>query len=135
MLLSVMRVGLAMIAIVAAVALTAYFGTIWAMEKGSPPAQYRLLITTDQPMKCVLRVVWPHTNSFSVSANGEGLVDIPALPHGCSLVCLGLKLRDGSPYNRKVVEVVRDGQVVRRLSLQQIEYLPKDTSERRHLSL
>jgi hypothetical protein len=82
----------------------------------------------------LLRVVWPHTNSFPVSGSGEALVDIPALPRGCSLVCLGIKLQDGSPYNRKGIEVVRDDRVVCRLSLRQIERLPADSAGRRRLA-
>ena len=130
-----MRGILLILAVVVGVAAAAYFGTIWAMEKGSPAVQYRFMIATDRPSNCEVRVVWPRTNTFSISTNGEGLIDIPALPGGCSLVCLGIKLQDGSPYNRKVLEVLRDGRVIRRLSLQQIERLPSDTSGRRTLSL
>jgi hypothetical protein len=130
-----MRAALAMMGVAVAVAVTAHFGIIWAMEKGSPAVQYRVFIATEGPTNYVIRVVWPHTNTFSISTDGEGLIDIPALPRGCSLVCLGMKLQDGSPYNWKVIEVLRDGRVVRRLSLRQIDRLPADTSGRRTLSL
>src|SRR5262249_1638728 len=115
-----------MLAVVAGIAAVAFFGTVRAMEKGSPAVQYPLIIVTDRPTNCLVRVLWPGTNTFSISANGEALVDIPALPRGCSLVCLGVKLQDGSPYNWKVVEVLRGGRVVRRLSLRQIDRLPAD---------
>jgi len=124
-----------MVAILEAVALAAFFGTIYAMQKGSPPKQSRVLVINDQPTNFMVRVVSPRTNEFIVSKSGETLVDVPALPHGCSLVCLGITLSDGSPYNRKVIEVLRDGRIVRRLSLRQMERLPTDASGAKGLAL
>jgi hypothetical protein len=110
------------------------FGTIQAMEKGSPPTQYRVVLS-DSSTNYGIRVTWPITNDFVVSKTGEALIDVPALPHGCSLICLGVKLTDGSPRSRKVIDVLRGGSVVRRLSLRELDRLPSDSSGARKLEL
>lgn len=129
-----MRLALIVLGILAAVALVAMFGTIQAMEKGSPPTQYRVVLS-DSSTNYGIRVTWPITNDFVVSKTGEALIDVPALPHGCSLICLGVKLTDGSPRSRKVIDVLRGGSVVRRLSLRELDRLPSDSSGARKLEL
>jgi hypothetical protein len=131
-----MRAILTILAILVAVIATLFFGTNYAMERGSLPAQYRIMLSSDSPTNCVIRVTWwTRTNEFFVSKDGEVLVDVPALPHGCSLVCLGIRLSDISPRNKQIIDVVRDGRIVRRLSLRQLEQLPSDASGTRRLSL
>jgi hypothetical protein len=131
-----MRVVVTMLVAVALALAAAYvFGTALVMSTRSPPVQYRIVVISKQPTNCTIRVTWPHTNEFHVSSSGEALVDVPALPGGCSQVCLGIKLSDGSQYGRKVIELVRDDRVVRRLSLRQMERLPEDASGRRKISL
>jgi hypothetical protein len=133
-LLSVMRPALIVLAMLVAVALVAMFGTIQAMETGTPPMQYRVVLTGPST-NYGIRLTWPVTNEFVVSRSGEAVIDIPALPHGCSLICLGVKLTDGSPRSRKVVDVLRDRSVVRRLSLRELDRLPPDSSGARKLEL
>jgi hypothetical protein len=128
-----MRSVLIIVAILGA-AVIALFGTIQAMEKGSPPLQYRLLLS-GSATNYEIRVTWPITNEFAVSKTGEAVIDVPALPHGCSLICLGVKLTDGSPRTRNVIDVVRSGNVVRRLSLRDLDRLPADASGARKLEL
>jgi hypothetical protein len=130
-----MRAVLATVAVFVGVAAALLFGTVRAMDKGSPPAQYRIKIGADQPTNCTIRVTWPHTKEFSFSTSGEAVVDVPALPHGCSYVCLGIRLCDGSPYSRKIIQLVRGGQIVRHMSLREVDELPADASGTRRLSL
>jgi hypothetical protein len=117
-----MRAALIMLALLAVVAGAACFGTIQAMEKGTRPRHYSLHFTASGT-NCVVRVTWPATNTFLISQAGAAIIDIPALPRGCSLICLGVKLRDGSSRSRKVVDVVRGDRVVRRLSVQELDDL------------
>ena len=117
-----------------AVALVAMFGTIQAMEKGSPAAQYKVHVAGTST-NCAIRVTWPITNEFSVSKTGEAVIDVPALPHGCGLVCLGIRLTDGSPRSQKIIDVLQGGSVVRRLSLRELDRLPLDNSGARKLRL
>ena len=117
-----MRAALIMVAMLAFAVGVAYFGTTLAMEKGTQPRQYSLHLTAPGT-NCVVRVVWPTTNTFSISQTGDAIIDIPALPHGCNLTCLGITLKDGSPRSRKVVQVFREERVVRRLSIEEIDDL------------
>ena len=70
-----MRAALAMLVILAAIALTLFFGTIQAMEKGSPSAQFQIFVTNDQPTNCAVRVIWPSTNAVLVSNTGEAVIE------------------------------------------------------------
>ncbi len=129
-----MRAALIVLALLVGVALVAIFGTIEVMESGTPAMQYRIWLAGGST-NCGVRVTWPVTNQFPVSKDGQAVVEIPALPYSSSLICFGVKLTDGSPRSRKIVEVLRGDQVVRRLSLRELEHLPSDSSGARKLSL
>jgi hypothetical protein len=125
--MTAMRRLLLMLALLALAAVVACFGTIFAMEKGTLPAQYRLHLSTSATNYTV-RVTWITTNEFPVSNTGDAVIDIPALPHSCSLVCLGVKLTDNSLRSRKIVEILRDGRVVQRLSVRELDRLVSEGS-------
>jgi hypothetical protein len=129
-----MRFSLLILMMLVGLALAAQFGTVQALSIGSPPAQFRLRILNSSS-NSVIRVSWPEAKNFPVSTSGEVVVDVPRLPGSCSLICCGIILRDGSPYNRKVIEVLRDGRLVRKLSLRQLQRLPLDSSGARKLAL
>jgi hypothetical protein len=129
-----MRTVFMVLAILVALALVAMFGTIRAMEKGSPPTQYRVILS-GSTTNYEIRVTWPATNEFAVSKTGEAVIEVPALPHGCSLICLGIKLTDGSPRSRKVIDVLQNGNVIRRFSLRELDRLPSDGTGVRKLEL
>src|SRR5712672_1360959 len=59
--LSAMRAALITLGVLVAVALVAMFGTIQAMEKGSPAAQYKVHLAGTST-NCAIRVTWPITN-------------------------------------------------------------------------
>lgn len=129
-----MRLVLATIAILAAVSSIALFGSVRALSAGSRPAQFRIVTTVRGPTNCAVRVTWPQTNEFRFSSSGEAVVEVPALPGSCSWVCFGITVTDGSPYNRKVIEVLRGDRVVQRLSLRQMGRLPTNLSGAKRLS-
>jgi hypothetical protein len=129
-----MRLVVITLTFLAAVALVAMFGTIQAMDKASPPAQYRVVLSGSSTNYAIC-LTWPVPKEFGVSRTGEVVVDVLAIPHGCSLVCLGIKLTDGSARSRKVIEVLQAGRVVRRLSVRELENLPADSSGTRKLDV
>jgi hypothetical protein len=47
----------------------------------------------------------------------------------------GIAIRDGSPKSLKAIHILRDGRVIRRLSLRQLERLPLDASGARQVNL
>ena len=130
-----MRAALTMLVVFASVGFVLLLGTVRAMEKGSPPLQYRLVLSPSRTNGCTVRVTWPRAKEFTMSANGEVVVEVPPLPRACSLVCWGVTLQDGSPYSRKIIEVLSDGRVVRQLSLRQLEQLQSDRRGARRLHL
>ena len=130
-----MRALFTLLLLAAASAFFLMCGTIRALPKNNLPAQYRLALGAGKAGAYAIRVVSSQTNEFPISPTGEVTIAVPALGRSCSLVCWGITLQDGSPFNRKVFELVRDGHVVRRLSLRQLEALPLDSSGARKLVL
>ena len=62
-----------------------------------------------------------------MAVDGQVSFTVPSFHHGCDLYLFGVvKTRDGSAENVRVIELRRDGRVVRRLSLNQIARLPRD---------
>lgn len=118
-----------------AVAALVLFGTVRALPKYNIPAQYRLLVLGSTPGSCVVRVIGSQTNEFPVAQSGEVTIDVPRLPRSCSWVWFGLTISDGSPSSLKAIHVLRDGRVVRQLSLRQIERLPLDATGTRQVRL
>ena len=110
-------------------------GTARALPKYNIPAQYRLSVATAEPTNCLVRVTGSVTNDFRVSETGEVTIDVPRLPRSCSWVCFGFTITDGSPKNLKAIQVLRDGRVLRRFSVRQIEGLPVDRAGARLIRL
>lgn len=92
------------------------------------PAQYRLGLAGNETSGFVVRVVGSATNDFPVAQNGEVTIDVPRLPRACSWMWFGIILRDGSPESRKAIHVLRDGRVIRWLSLRQLDCMPLDSA-------
>jgi hypothetical protein len=116
-------------------ALVLIFGTVMALPKYNHPATYRLAVVTEPSHNYVVRVIGSEAADFAVAQDGRVTIDVPRLPRSCSWVCLGITIRDGSPYNSKAIQVLRDGKIVRRLSLRQLERLHMDEAGVRKMAL
>ena len=112
-----------------------FFGTALTLPKYNDPETYYLAIVAEPSHDYVVRIIGPAVADFPVSQDGRVTINVPQLPRSCSWICWGITIRDGSPYKRKAVHVLRDGKVVRRLSLAQLEQLPLDESGSRKLHL
>ena len=110
-------------ALVLGTALVLIFGTALALPKYNVPTSYRLAVATERSHHYVVRVIGSEAADFLVATDGRVTIDVPRLPRSCSWVCLGITIRDGSPYNSKIIQVLRDGKIVRRLSLRQLEQM------------
>jgi hypothetical protein len=75
------------------------------------------------------------TNDFPVSPDGAVTIDVPRLPRSCSWVFFGFNITDGSPKSLKAIQIVRNGRIVRQLSLRQIEALSLDNRGVRQIKL
>jgi hypothetical protein len=123
----------ARIVIVVAVALS-LSGCVQALHAYNTPGQEKLHVVIARSGQYAVRIQ-DHTESV-VPPDGRVLVDVPALPRGCSVYLFGcIKLRDGSPERVRAIQVLRDGKVVRRLSLRTLHDLPIDSDGYRVVKL
>lgn len=95
-----------------------------ATPRYNTPTSYRVKIEAKTGGQYRIDIQAPQTLSFLVSSNGEATLDIPRLPRACCWDLFGLTLVDGSPRTRRLVWVLRDNQMVRRLSIAELEQLP-----------
>jgi hypothetical protein len=73
-----------------------------------------------------IQIVASETLVFPVQQDGSVTIDVPMLPASCCWDWYCFTLVDNSPKNQKAIIVVRDGKVVRRLSLNQLVSCPLD---------
>ena len=100
-------------------------GCVDALRPYNTPSQQKLDVQASSPTNCVIRVA--NEQTFPVAADGRVTFDVPRLPRGCDTYLLGVvKIGDGSPENVQAIHVLRDGKIIRKLSLIQIGTLPTD---------
>lgn len=106
-------------------------GCVYGLRPGYPPSQQKLSLQTASPTNYLVRVAG--SNDFPVALDGRVTIDVPTLPRGCDTYLFGfIKLNDGSPERVRAIHVLKDGKVVRKLSLEKLKSLPVD-SEKYHL--
>jgi hypothetical protein len=100
-------------------------GCVYALRPYNTPSTQQLQLRTTAPTNYVVRVADAQT--FPVAVDGRVTFDVPRLPRGCDTYLFGVvKIADSSPENLSAIHVLRDGKIVRKLSLRQIERLPVD---------
>ena len=123
----------ARIVVVVAVALC-LSGCVHALHAYNTPGQEKLHVVSARDGQYAVRIK-DHAETM-VPPDGRVLVDVPTLPRGCSVYLFGfIKVSDGSPERVRAIQVLRDGKVVRRLSLQTIHDLPLDSDGYRVVTL
>lgn len=101
-------------------------GCVYALRPYNTPSQQKLHVQAAAPTNYVVRVAGGE--SFSVATDGRVTFDVPRLRRGCDVYLFGIvKIGDGSPENVPAVHVLRDGKIVRKLSLAKLGELPVDT--------
>ena len=99
------------------------------------PSSHKLVLNVNYQQEYKIEVQSTAPIVFPVAKDGHVTVDVPVLPRSCSWRWFGLTIIDRSPYNRKLIYVVCEGKVVRRLSIRELEQLPLDESGTRKLNL
>lgn len=100
-------------------------GCVYGLYPYNTPSQQKLVIQTPSPSTCVIQV--SNAQTIPAAADGRVTIDIPRLPRGCDIYLFGMvKIKDGNPENVRAVHVLRDGKVVRKLSLSELGRLPVD---------
>ena len=108
-------------------------GCAYALHPFNDPGPEKLLLVTDRDGQYVIRI--GDLSETAVAAGGRVVVEVPAF-RGCSTYLFGfIKIREGHPERVRVIEVLRDGRVVRRLSLRALHRLPLDASGYRVIRL
>ena len=103
-------------------------GCAYSLHPYSRPADVKLRVRSVQPEECAVRVTAAEPPSnYPVPADGRVTFTVPSFRRGCSTYLFGvIKIADASPARIRVVEVRRDGRVLRRFSLTQLTSLPED---------
>jgi hypothetical protein len=99
------------------------------------PSQQRIVVVAPSPQRYSVRVDVEGSSVIQVPATGRVLVDIPVLPRACSRYFLGIKMSEGAPDRRKVIQLLRENRIVRKLSLDDVSRLPTDASGWREVKL
>jgi hypothetical protein len=107
------------------VALFLLTGCAYALRPYNSPSQQRLQVISTSPERWVIRVA--EIKNYPVGTNGYVTFDVPRLPRGCAVYLFGVvKIADARSEDVRAIQLVRDGTLVRKLSLRQIYHLPTD---------
>jgi len=86
------------------------------------------------PVRYAVRV--EDGESYRVAADGRVGFEVPPLPRGCAVYLFGLvKVADHRSEDVQAIQVLKDGGVVRRLSLNELSELPVESDGTRVLTL
>jgi len=100
-------------------------GCVYRLQAYNRPGPEKLHIVTTRPGEYRVRI--ENHGETPVPPDGRVVLEIPTLPRGCSPYLFGfIKLGDGRPERLRAIQVVRDGKVIRKLSLVDIHDLPLD---------
>lgn len=98
-------------------------GCVYALRPSNPTTPQTLQIEAPKPERYAIRVddAQPH----QVASDGNVSFEVPPLQSGCAVYLCGLvKVADQRSEDVRAIQVFEGGQVVRRLSLNQISKLP-----------
>jgi hypothetical protein len=98
-------------------------GCVYALRPSNPTTRQTLQIQAPKPERYAVRVADARVQQ--VPPSGRVSFEVPPLQSGCAVYLCGLvKVADHQAEDVRAIQVLEDGQVVRRLSLNQISKLP-----------
>ena len=109
-------------------------GCEYALNKTNPPSIERIKVVAPAGSQYAIRI----ENHEETAVPQDGKVDlaVPSLGRGCSVYLFGLiQVREGNPEYFRAIHVVRDGKVVRNLSLHSLHKIEPDTEGYRRVKL
>lgn len=110
-------------------------GCALALPAYNYPSEEKIRVVTKSPEAIRIRVNADGGSVTQVPPDGRALVDVPTLPRECSRYFFGIRITNGHPEAKRVIEVWRDGRVERRLSLNDLNRLRVDADGYRELVL
>jgi len=110
-------------------------GCVLALPAYNQPFQEKVAVISPSPEAVQVRIDGSQQESIRVPADGRTIVQIPVLPRECSTYLLVLRIKDRSVEARKLIEFVRDGGVVKKISVNDLRRLPVDPAGYHELKL
>lgn len=101
-------------------------GCALALPGYNEPFDEKLAVLSSSPQVVEIRIAGSQQESTRVPTDGRVVLHFPVLPRECSTYLLGVRVKDRSVEARKIVEFVRDGRVIRRMSVRDLRRLPVD---------
>ena len=109
-------------------------GCMYALQKSNTPGTEKIRLIAAPESHYTIRIE-NHTETAVPAERKLDLV-VPRLSGSCSVYLFGLiKIRDGNPENLRVIQVLHDGRIVRRLSLNALRKLSPDKEGYRPINL
>lgn len=109
-------------------------GCVYRLQPYNRPGPEKLHLVPTRPGEYRVRI--ENHGETPVPPDGRVDLEVPTLPRGCSPYLFGfIKLGDGRPERLRAIQVLRDGKVIRKLSLADIHHLPLDGDGYRLLTL
>lgn len=90
------------------------------------PFSEKMVVLAKDPSAFSVQIEDGGQGSLPVAEDGRLILEFPVLPRECSTYLLGVRLKDRSVEARKIIHIVRDGRVVKKLSVNQLRRLPPD---------
>jgi hypothetical protein len=109
-------------------------GCVYALHPYNKPGPEKLHLVSEKAGRYSVRI--DGHGDTAVGTDGRVVLNVPGLRRGCSVYLFGvMKVGNGSPERIKAINVLRNGKVVRRLSLETLHRLPVDEDGYRILKL
>jgi hypothetical protein len=106
-------------------------GCAYELHPYNTPSSQKLRVRASSPERYILCVAGEH--QYFIPADGRITFEVPSLPRGCAVYLFGVvKVKDSTSEKVQAIHLLRDGKVVRKLSLTQLRGLPVD-AEGNHL--
>ena len=99
------------------------------------PFQERIHVIAASPEAISIRIDGGDQGPSAVPKDGRTVVSVPVLPRECSTYLLGLRIKDRSVEARPIIQFVRDGRVIRVLSVNALREMPSDPAGYREVRL
>lgn len=98
-----------------------------ALPAYNEPFEERVAVLSSDPTAYAIMIEESDQPAVAVPADGRVVLAFPVLPRQCSTYLLGIRLVDRSVEARDLVHFVRDGRVVKRMSVNQLRRRPVDS--------
>jgi hypothetical protein len=98
-----------------------------ALPGYNEPFEERIAVLSADPTDYTIMIEGSDQPAAAVPADGRVVLAFPVLPRHCSTYLLGVRLVDRSVEARDLVHFVREGRVVKRMSVNQLRRRPVDS--------